>query len=133
MIKKLRSLVIAAAAVFAVAAPIALPATVSAGDSANIKDNLCGGANLQTGESKACNEDTGSFSKVLSTIINIFSLVVGIVAVIMVIIGGFNYITSGGNEGKVSTAKNTILYAVIGLIIVAFAQALVRFVINKTS
>ncbi len=132
MIKKLRSLVIAAAAVFAVAAPVALPATVSAADSANIKGNLCTGANLQT-SGGSCTEDTGSFSKVLSTIINIFSLVVGIVAVIMVIIGGFNYITSGGNEGKVSTAKNTILYAVIGLIIVAFAQALVRFVINKTS
>lgn len=130
MIKRLKSLIIAAGAALTLIAPLAVTATAGAAD---IQGNLCGGANLSTSSSTNCKEDTGSFNTVLATIINIFSLVVGIVAVIMVIIGGFNYITSGGNEGKVSTAKNTILYAVIGLVIVAFAQALVRFVINKAS
>ena len=51
----------------------------------------------------------------------------------MIIVGGFKYITSGGNDGNVSTAKNTILYAVIGLVIVALAQIIVRYVLGKAT
>jgi TRAP-type C4-dicarboxylate transport system permease small subunit len=69
----------------------------------------------------------------IKKIINILSVIVGVVAVIMIIIGGFRYITSGGSSDKVTGAKNTILYAIIGLIIVALAQVIVRFVLNKTA
>jgi len=54
-----------------------------------------------------------------------------VVAVIMIIIGGFRYITSGGNDTSITSAKNTILYAVIGLVIVALAQVLVHFVLRN--
>ena len=50
-----------------------------------------------------------------------------------VIIGGLKYITSGGDSGNVTGAKNTILYAVIGLIIVVLAQVIVRFVLVQTN
>jgi hypothetical protein len=49
----------------------------------------------------------------------------------MIIFGGFKYITSGGESGNVTSAKNTIIYAVIGLVIVAFAQFIVQFVLGK--
>jgi hypothetical protein len=49
----------------------------------------------------------------------------------MIIIGGFRYITAGGDSNNVSAAKNTIIYAIIGLVIVAFAQIIVQFVLNK--
>jgi hypothetical protein len=49
----------------------------------------------------------------------------------MIIIGGFKYITSGGDSNNVSSAKNTILYAIIGLIIVALAQTIVRFILGR--
>jgi hypothetical protein len=55
------------------------------------------------------------------------------VAVVMIIIGGLKYITSGGDSGNVTGAKNTILYAIIGLVIVALAQFIVRFVLSKTT
>ena len=58
--------------------------------------------------------------------------VILIAAVIMIIWGGFRYVTSGGDSNKVSSAKNTIIYAVIGLIIVALAQFIVKFVLDKT-
>jgi len=58
-------------------------------------------------------------------------VIVGIAAVIMIIVGGFRYITSGGNDASVTSAKNTILYAVIGLIVVALSQLIVRFVLGK--
>jgi hypothetical protein len=51
----------------------------------------------------------------------------------MLIIGGFRYITSGGNSEGIGKAKNTIIYAIIGLIIVALAQIIVQFVLNKTA
>jgi hypothetical protein len=51
----------------------------------------------------------------------------------MIIIGGFQYITSSGDSGKVGTAKNTILYAIIGLVIVALAQFIVRFVLSRVT
>ncbi len=65
--------------------------------------------------------------------IDIFSVIVGIIAVVMIIVGGVKYITSGGASEKVTAAKNTILFAVIGLIIVALSQIIVRFVLSKTT
>ncbi len=67
----------------------------------------------------------------IALIINIFSLVVGVTAVIMVMIGGFKYVTSSGDSASVNSAKNTILYAIVGLIIVALAQIIVQFVLSK--
>lgn len=61
----------------------------------------------------------------------IVALVSGIAAVIMIVISGFQFITSGGDPQKVTTARQTILYAVIGLIIAAVAQALVVFILSK--
>jgi hypothetical protein len=49
----------------------------------------------------------------------------------MVMIGGVKYITSNGNSEKASSAKDTIMYAVIGLVVVAIAQIIVAFVLNR--
>ena len=69
----------------------------------------------------------------ITTVINVFSLVVGVISVIMIIIGGLKYIMSGGDSGNVTAAKNTILYAIIGLVIVALAQIIVRFVLQTVA
>lgn len=128
MFKKLKLLFISAAALVTVAAPVAVTVTASASD---ITNGLCTGADLKTSGGSCGTADTNTFSSVLTNIINLLSLIIGVVAVIMVIWGGFNYITSGGDSGKVGTAKSTIMYAIIGLIIVAFAQLIVKFVLNK--
>ena len=103
--------------------------------SPDIKSGLCTGANLQFTDSPtaSCSNSnaTQTINNIIHTIINLLSAVVGIVAVVMIIVGGLRYITSGGNDASVTSAKNTILYAVIGLIIVALAQVLVRFTLNK--
>jgi len=65
--------------------------------------------------------------------LNIFSWIVGIAAVIMLIMGGFRFVTSGGDSGKVSSARNTILYAVIGLVVVMAAQLIVHYVLGNTN
>ncbi len=74
-----------------------------------------------------------SLESKISHLINLFSVVVGIVAVVMVIYGGFRYVTSGGKQESVTNAKNTLLYAVVGLVIVALSQAIVHFVLRNTS
>lgn len=78
-------------------------------------------------------EGEGSLSHVIKQVINIFSIVVGAVSVIMIIIGGFRYVVSNGDSNGVSGAKNTILYAIIGLVIVLFAQVIVRFVLTNVT
>ena len=72
-----------------------------------------------------------TISNLISTIVDIFSWVIGVVAVIMVIYGGFKYVTAAGESSKVKSAKDTILYALIGLVIVGLAQVIVRFVIGQ--
>lgn len=65
----------------------------------------------------------------ITDIINAVIAVLGIVAVVVIIIGGISYMTSSGDAGKVKKAKDTILYGVIGLVIVVLAFAIVNFVI----
>ncbi len=84
----------------------------------------------------SCNDDgttDNSFGGLAKKVINIFSVVVGAVSVIMIIIGGFRYVISGGDSNGVTGAKNTILYAIVGLVIVLFAQVIVRFVLTNTA
>lgn len=129
---RLRLLATTALAILA-ATIILLPAPrVSAGLFDNAKDEACNGVALESAGGAGCVDTSGSVNGVLKTGINLFSLVVAIVAVIMVVIGGLKYITSQGDSAAVSSAKNTILYAIVGLVIVAVAQVIVRFTLNKT-
>ena len=104
---------------------------------ASIEDNLCNGANLSINPDAECTDDGSEaqdrVDRIIKLVINIFSLIVGVVSVIMIIIGGLKYITSGGNDSNITGAKNTILYAIIGLVVVALAQVIVRFVLAKAS
>ena len=70
---------------------------------------------------------------IFRTISNILVFLIGAVSVVMLIIGGFRYVLSGGDSGNVESAKNTILYAIIGIIVAFLAYAAVTFVINSLS
>ena len=71
--------------------------------------------------------DNGVFSRITNTVL----LIVGLISVIMLVYGGLRYILSGGDSKKVTDAKNTILYAIICLIISMLAYAIVHFVLNS--
>jgi hypothetical protein len=138
MIKKIKSYFLIAVASLTLGAPMLVPALGGVA-SANIKDSLCTGVNnaasgtTSPGCGTAGTSGSTDLSGIASKIVNIFSIIVGIVAVLMIIYGGFKYITSGGDSGNVSGAKNTLIYAIIGLIIVALAQIIVHFVINTAT
>lgn len=115
---------------------LSISVTVSAQEvTEEIQNGLCAGANLDFSNTwNACDQENNALDRVstiIRRIVNLLSIVVGVVAVIMIIIGGFRYVTSGGSDASVTGAKNTILYAVIGLIIVALAQLLVNFVLSN--
>lgn len=69
--------------------------------------------------------DTGFIGRLTTFIL----AAIGIVSVVMLIFGGFRYIISGGDAKKVTDAKNTILYAIIGLVIALLAYAIVNFIV----
>jgi hypothetical protein len=68
---------------------------------------------------------------VITTIINVLIGVLGIVAVIVIIFAGIQFVTSSGDAQKVAKAKNTILYGVIGLLIALLAYPIVNFVLSS--
>lgn len=68
---------------------------------------------------------------IFKTIVNILLFIIGAVSVIMIIYGGIRYVTSSGASEAVTSAKNTILYAVVGLIISILAYAIVNFVVGN--
>lgn len=69
-------------------------------------------------------------SGIITNFINVLLFVAGALAVIMLIIGGLRYTVSGGNASSVSAAKNTVLYAIVGLLVAFFAYAIVNWVIG---
>ncbi len=114
-----------------------VPVAVYAQDSPDIQGPLCNGASdlsfdTASGDCEGVDGSGDELTDIIKTIINIVSVIVGVVAVIMIVFGGLKYITSGGDSSNVSSAKNTIIYAIIGLVIVALAQFIVRFVLDKT-
>jgi hypothetical protein len=105
----------------------ALPAAALAATS---KDSVC----TALGSNASCTSDahgTTSVNSIIKATVNILSWVVGIAAVIMVIVGGFRFVTAGGDSSNVAAARSTILYAIIGLVVAASAQAIVHFVLAK--
>ena len=74
---------------------------------------------------------SSTLSDTVQTIIKLAIGIIGLLAVIMIIVGGFQYTTSAGDTGKVTKAKNTILYGVIGLVIALLAYAIVFFVLKS--
>lgn len=134
MTKKLKSIFLTLSMVALAGLPtLALPSMASA--SVDINGNLCSGTNFDLGGGNTdcqSNGGTNNLNSLLTKIINIFSAIVGVIAVVMIIVGGLRYITSGGDSGRVSTAKTTIIYALVGLVIVALAQLIVHFVLNQS-
>jgi hypothetical protein len=68
---------------------------------------------------------------VFTTVINIALFIIGSLSVVMLIIGGIRYTLSGGNKDAVTSAKNTILYAIIGVVVAILAYAIVNFVLTS--
>lgn len=75
----------------------------------------------------------GGQGGIFRTITNVLLFLIGAISVIMLIIGGIRYVVSGGDSTAVQNAKNTILYAIVGVVVAILAYAVVNFVITSFS
>lgn len=95
-------------------------------------DNVCNSsAPNEVKEAAGCGGSGDDLPNVIINILNAIIGVVGIISVIWIIIGGVNYMTSSGDANKTKKARDTILYACIGLIICVLSFAIVNFVITR--
>jgi ABC-type sugar transport system permease subunit len=124
MTRKFKNIAVALSMLCLSAAPIlALPAVATA--AVNITSGVCSGTNFDiSGNGTGCPSTSAtSFQGLLDNVVNIFSAIVG----------GLRYITSGGDSSRVGAAKTTIIYALVGLVVVVLAQLIVHFVINQAT
>lgn len=141
MIKKIKLMILSVVGFATLATPMLVPALAQAQSilpTADVDNGLCQGANLKVTSTPQSCEVGGQaaadeVNSIIALVINIFSLIVGVASVIMIIVGGMRYIVSGGDSGNVTSAKNTIMYAIIGLVVVALAQFIVKFVLGRVN
>ena len=112
-------------------AVVAVAASVFGAAQALAIGSIADGANSARSDQQPvdlfCN--SGVFAEISSVLL----FIVGAVAVIMIVIGGLRYVISGGDASQVQAAKNTILYALVGIIVAILAYAAVNFVIGSFS
>lgn len=131
--KKVTSIIAAFVFAFsALALPVVVPAaSVSAQSAPNCADDtytIENGVNCAQGEGTPANLFNGEGS-IFTTVVNVLLFIIGAICVIMLIWGGIRYTTSAGNSANVTAAKNTIMYAIIGLVIAFLAFAIVNWVL----
>lgn len=129
--KSLQSLLIVPVLALGVSlvAPIAQPTNVNA--QSTFDKGLQEGADSSKGKDQQA--ELFGQEGIFKTITNVLLFIIGAISVIMLIIGGIRYTVSNGDSAAVTSAKNTILYAVIGIVVAILAYALVNFVITSFS
>jgi hypothetical protein len=125
---------------FAALAVLSLLVLAPAVSAYNPLDKACQSG---TNTSAACSGKTGGISGatdpisgtsgLLRRVTTLIAIIAGVAAVIVVIIGGLQYITSAGDPQKASSARSTILGALIGLVIIAAAEGILRFILSKVA
>lgn len=86
---------------------------------------------LEQGLNSVSNGSRTNVGGLIKSIVNALLFVLGAISVVMIVIGGIKYTTSNGDSSQVTSAKNTIMYAVIGLIVAIMAYSIVNFVVTQ--
>jgi len=121
---------IVAAFVFALVAVFTPVTPANAADCGNLSGGINAGVTCANPGDSVPQNLFGGENSVFTTIVNVLLFLIGAISVIMLIYGGIRYTISGGNSANVTAAKNTILYAIIGLIVAFLAFAIVNWVLG---
>lgn len=108
----------------AIAVPLMLSTTAGAID----LYPACAGVDENTA---VCSSKGDKADSLVKTVVNTLLYVLGAIAVIMIVVGGIRYTTSNGDANSIKSAKDTILYSVIGLVVAMMAWAIVNFVVTQ--
>ncbi len=135
--KKLFSIIFAALVVSVSFAGVSTPAFAEdPATTSTTTSNICdivNGVPQEVKDAAGCTKTDDQLPNVIQAILTSIIGITGTIAVVFIVIGGINYITSNGDAGKLKKAKDTILYACIGLVISALAFAIVNWVISILS
>jgi uncharacterized membrane protein (UPF0182 family) len=120
--------------------PLVLMGTVSA-STYSIVPQCASGGSLSSSDTSFCPDVKGATAgasndpvlKILTDVMTVLSFIAGIAAVILIIISGIKFSASGGDAAKVSSAKGSLINALIGVLIVVFSQTIIAFVLDKIS
>jgi Zn-dependent protease with chaperone function len=124
--------ILALLATFGLAAVMLAPAGAAQAQNTNtLQDRLWGSATIRSQAANNIGLGTRDVRVTISRIINVALGLLGIVAVVIVLSGGFKWMVAGGDEGKVDEAKKLITAGVIGLAIILSAYAIAQFVITS--
>lgn len=111
--------------------PVAISGSAAAANVfSGAKEEACAGVRLES-SSNDCKGGAQSVTNIIGRVIDFISVVVGVICVIVIIISGLRYVTSNGDSNNITSARNTFIYALVGLILVAFAQLIVKLVIAR--
>lgn len=109
---------------------------VSAAPQTALAVDFFGGACSGAGSGSAACSGNGSdtitgTNGIILKAASLMSIIAGIAAVLVIMISGFLFITAGGDSNKISTAKNSLIYAIVGLVVIVLARAIVIFVVSR--
>ena len=93
--------------------------------------NICSEENQNSVYCQNKDSGEGQVNGIIKTIVEVLLMAVGAISIIMIVIGGILFALSSGDAQKAAKARNTVLYAVVGLIVSIFASAIVNFVFNR--
>lgn len=92
----------------------------------DVLEGACSGG----GNSEVCNSG-GTLNDLWANIINALIYLIGAVAVVMIVISGFRYVTANGDQSQITGAKNTLIYSIVGLVLAIMAGGIVTFVLGR--
>jgi multisubunit Na+/H+ antiporter MnhB subunit len=122
--KKIQTVLLSIAMLAGLVALPLVPTAVHADDANPVKSIGDGVKDIGGGEA-----DSKGLTDLIQIIVNVLLFLLGAIAVIMIVLGGIKYTTSNGDSSQLTSAKNTILYAVVGLVVAILAYAIVNFVV----
>jgi hypothetical protein len=114
---------------FALLAGLAVPVATTYANNCDVSGGITGGKDCARNDEQPENLFNGDDS-VFQTVTNVMLFLIGAISVVMLIYGGIRYTISQGDSTAVTNAKNTIMYAVIGIVIAILAFAIVNFVVT---
>lgn len=101
--------------------------------SSSLVGDACKGLSQAAITGNGCKQGGNTVKSIAHTVINVMSIIVGVISIIMLIVAGLKFITSSGDSNAVASAKNTLIYAIVGLFIAVLAQLLVHFVLSSAN
>lgn len=129
MHKRIRKIALATAGIGAMVAVAVAPIASSVFQQSSYVSASAAGE-IKKGYTQAGGSESDSLPDIIGTVVNTMLFIVGVLAVIMIIYSGIRYITAHGDKGQVESAKNTLIYSIVGLVVAIVAYAIVNWVIG---